>query len=203
MPTTQQAIREARRTDTRARLLHAAWALAREHGVAAVSLRELATEVGMRQPSLYTYFESKNGLYDLMYEAAGQELLTRATALSPTADPVADLRAIVGVLVEFSTEDVARHDLVFHRPIPGYEPSAEAAAPAQRFRELLVRRVESAGITDPGDIDVVTAAIAGLVEAQIASEPTGDRWTRHVDRVLDALRTGLAPRKPKKRAATR
>jgi len=39
-----------------------AWTLAREHGIAGVSLHALAREVGMRQPSLYEYFESKHAL---------------------------------------------------------------------------------------------------------------------------------------------
>ena len=41
-------------------IVEAAWSLAREHGIQLVSLRDLAKEVGMQQPSLYVYFDSKN-----------------------------------------------------------------------------------------------------------------------------------------------
>jgi len=39
-----------------AAIVEAAWSLARERGIQLVSLRDLAKEVGMRQPSLYAYF---------------------------------------------------------------------------------------------------------------------------------------------------
>ena len=42
-----------------ASIVDAAWKLAREHGIAGVSLHALAREVGMRQPSLYEYFDSR------------------------------------------------------------------------------------------------------------------------------------------------
>ncbi len=192
MTVAQPDIREVRRTDTVARLLDAAWAIARDRGVGALSLRELARAVGIRQPSLYTYFESKNGLYNLMFLVGNQELLARATAIEPSGDPVADLRATACVLAEFATEDVGRYELMFRRPIPGFEPSAEACEPAKRFLELLVRRVEAVGITAPDDVDIVVAGIAGLIDAQIAGAPTGDRWIGRLDRLLDTLRAGLA-----------
>ncbi|HTT91316.1 MAG TPA: helix-turn-helix domain-containing protein, partial [Acidimicrobiales bacterium] len=43
-------------------ILACAWKLAREQGIAGVSLHALAREVGMRQPSLYEYYDSKNAL---------------------------------------------------------------------------------------------------------------------------------------------
>ena len=62
--------RAVRRDVTRERILEAAWELARDQGLAAVSLREVAARVGMRAPSLYTYFPSKNAIYDAMYASS-------------------------------------------------------------------------------------------------------------------------------------
>src|SRR2546428_7570329 len=50
-----------------ASIVESAWQLAREHGIGGVSLHALAREVGMRQPSLYEYFDSKHALYDAMF----------------------------------------------------------------------------------------------------------------------------------------
>ncbi len=72
-PTTDR--RAARHEATKARILDAAWALAREHGLAGISLRDLAAAVDLRQPSLYSYFESKNALYDAMFAQGYQQLL--------------------------------------------------------------------------------------------------------------------------------
>ena len=66
--------RAARRESTRERILRAAWDLARRDGLAAITLREVARQVGMRAPSLYTYFGSKNAMYDAMYAQAARDL---------------------------------------------------------------------------------------------------------------------------------
>src|SRR5450756_550827 len=45
----------------------------------------------------------------------------------------------------------------------------------------------TAGVTDPDDVDCLVAMIAGLIEAQLSNEPGGDRWLRHLDRMIDRL----------------
>src|SRR3954452_19755563 len=66
-PTPGQARRDRRREATKAEILEAAWDLVREHGLAALALRDLAARVGMRAPSLYQYFDSKHAIYDAMF----------------------------------------------------------------------------------------------------------------------------------------
>ena len=85
--------RAARREATKAEIVDAAWDLVREHGLAALALRDLAARVGMRAPSLYQYFASKHAIYDAMFAAANRELLDRVTtATRPASDPVDRLR---------------------------------------------------------------------------------------------------------------
>ena len=48
--------KSAKRVVSRARILDAAAALFREHGYAAVSLRAIAAEAGMRSGSIYYHF---------------------------------------------------------------------------------------------------------------------------------------------------
>ena len=47
---------------------------------AAFSLHALAREVGIRQPSLYEYFDSKHALYDAMFADGNRQLLERLDA---------------------------------------------------------------------------------------------------------------------------
>jgi len=42
-------------------------------------------------------------------------------------------------------------------------------------------------VTGPGDIDCVVAMTAGLTEAQLSNDPGGNRWLRHLDRLVDLL----------------
>src|ERR1700749_2403365 len=60
--------RERHRLQPREELLDAAGAVMAEHGVAALNLTEGARRVGLRQPSLYQYFGSRNAVYDALFE---------------------------------------------------------------------------------------------------------------------------------------
>ena len=80
--------RTERREATKAEILDAAWALARTHGLAALSLRDVARAVGMQAPSLYSYFDSKHAIYDAMFAEGITEFVRRAETIEPTGDPL-------------------------------------------------------------------------------------------------------------------
>src|SRR6266508_6689652 len=114
-----------------ASIVASAWKLAREHGIAGVSLHALAREVGMRQPSLYEYFDSKHALYDAMFADGNQQLLERLDQLTYPRDPRAALKKYVGVFVAFALEDPARYELLFQRHVRGFVPSPKSYALAE------------------------------------------------------------------------
>jgi hypothetical protein len=87
--------------------------------------------------------------------------------------------------VQFSGDDVVRHQLLFQRTIPGFEPSAESYALALGFYEISRTLMTAAGVHDQGDVDVFTALVAELSHQQIANDPGGKRWVRHAGRVVD------------------
>src|SRR4051795_846805 len=120
----------AQRRETKiASIVEAAWALARRDGIQLLSLHALAKEVGMRQPSLYAYFDSKNALYDAMFADGNRELLARIDSLElPAADSRVALKVLLRAFSDFALEDPARHSLLFRRVIPGFEPSPESYA---------------------------------------------------------------------------
>jgi AcrR family transcriptional regulator len=176
-----------RRAAKRATIVQAAWSLARDHGIAGISLRELARSVGMRQPSLYEYFASKDALYDAMFAEGNRQLLARIDSLELPEDPRAALKALVREWLAFAMEDVARCELLFQRHLPGFSPSAESYALAEAALDRLVALAAGSGVSDQGDIDCIVALAAGLMDAQVANDPTGDRWVRHTDRLIDLL----------------
>jgi AcrR family transcriptional regulator len=174
-----------RREERTEAIVAAAWEISRVHGIAGLTLHALARAVGVRQPSLYVYFDSKHALYDAMFADGNRQLLERLTALHLPDDPVAAVKAFMRAFVEFAVEDRERDALLFHRPIPGFEPSPESYARAEAVLARATFVLGAAGLDSPDDVDCFTAMIAGLIDAQIANEPDGDRWTRHLDRLID------------------
>src|SRR4051794_39597364 len=102
--------RAERHAATRAESLEAAWEQGRVNGLAALSLRDLARTVGMQPPSLYSYFGSKNAIYDAMYAQCAQQFVDEQKASMPTPDdPLDALQAVVHFFVEFCAADFARY----------------------------------------------------------------------------------------------
>ena len=176
----------AQRRETRvAEIVAAAWRLAREHGIGGVSLHALAREVGIRQPSLYAYFESKHALYDAMFADGNRQLVERLDALALPSDARAAVHMFMRTFVDFALEDSARSMLLLQRPIPGFEPTPEAYAYAEDVLGRAVALLQAAGVDDQGDVDCAIAMVAGLIDAQLSNDPGGVRWTRHLDRLID------------------
>src|SRR6266436_5224239 len=122
----------AKRRETKvAAIVASAWALARAHGIGGLSLHALAREVGMRQPSLYAYFDSKHALYDAMFADGNRQLLEQLDALELPSDPRAAVKTYMHAFVDFALDDIPRAALLFQRPIPGFEPSADSYAYAE------------------------------------------------------------------------
>ena len=177
--------RAVRRDATRARLIDKAWELARRDGLGALSFRELAREVGMQAPSLYTYFESKNGLYDALYRDAVTKLSAAMTARPEGATPKETLRNSMQTFLRFCSADPPRYQIIAERPVPGFEPRPESFAIATGTFMRGRADLAAVGVTDDRTIDLWRAITTGLLTQQIANEPGGDRWMRLADEALD------------------
>lgn len=171
-----------RRQETRATILNEAWAICRESGLPALSLRELASRVGMQAPSLYSYFGSKDEIYDAMY-AQGQQALLEV--LESTPDDLAGrwfVRSTAHSFFDFCASDPTRYQLLFQRVIPGFEPSPESYAIAVELLDWLLGRLD---LADARLTDLWTAILTGLTDQQISNDPGGDRWKRLLDEAVD------------------
>jgi AcrR family transcriptional regulator len=197
--------RQQRRGAKLAVILDAAWTLGRRDGLAAISLRDLADAVGLRQPSLYVYFDSKLDLYDAMFADGWRQFLDRVRHDYPD-NPHEALAQFVGECVQFSSDDVVRHQLLLQRTIPGFEPSPESFAVALEFYEFGSALIRRAGVHDPADIDLFTAIVTGLAHQQVANDPGGTRWVRLAARTVEMIladvqrraKTGDPPRTRRK-----
>lgn len=188
---------EARRADVREQVLDAAWELAREEGLVGMSLRKLAAAVGMRAPSLYEYFDSKDAIYDGMFVRGYEEFeAAMAQVAAPTTDPADDdapgdggprelLAAGARAFVSFCNDDTVRFQLLFQHAIPGWHPSEAAWEVALRVYGRMTAQFAAVGLTDPAAVDTWTAITTGLASQQVANDPGGDRWLRLVDDVAE------------------
>lgn len=170
--------RAIRRDATRTRILEAAWQLARRDGLAALSLHAIAEHVGMRAPSLYTYFRSKNALYDAMYADGAHELATTLAGRPVGTDPRQTLRRRVRLFIEFCTTDPIRYQLLFERSIPGFEPTPDSFAITVKALAGTRADLAEAGVHGERALDLFRAIITGLTALQIANDPGGNRWIR-------------------------
>jgi AcrR family transcriptional regulator len=187
--------RRQRREAKVAGILAEAWKLARRDGLAAISLRELADAVGLRQPSLYVYFESKLDLYDAMFADGYRQLLTFISGRRYGGEPRRALSRFVADCVQFSSADVIRHQMLFQRTIPGFEPSPASFELALEFYAVGRRLAEAAGVRTQADLDVLSALVNGLAHQQIANDPGGRRWVRLADQAVDMFLTDVQRRR--------
>ncbi len=171
-----------------------AWHIAHERGLAQITLRELAQRIGMRAPSLYTHFESKNAIYDAMYAQGAQQFVDEQTRLPVPDEPLAALQAVVHFFVEFCAGDFARYQLLFQRTIPGFEPSAESFKISEdnlaEVGELLAR----CGVSEPETLDLFTALGSGLADQQLSNDPGGNRWIRLIDDAVEMFHEHITTR---------
>jgi AcrR family transcriptional regulator len=181
--------RTRRRELTRREILDAAWELARDQGLAGLTMRDLGARVGMRAQSLYSYFPSKHAIYDAMFAQGNREMLDRVGAVDAEdgarRDPETRLRRLAEIYLQFSAEDPVRHQLLNQRPIPGFQPSADSYQLAVEALAVTRAVLHDCGVTSPRALDVWTALTGGLAAQQNANEPGGTRWLRLADEATD------------------
>ncbi len=178
----------------------------REEGVAAMSMHGVARRVGIKAPSLYTYFESKHALYDELFRIGMREYRARLDQVEQDAGPGLDaLDAFVHESLRFADEHPELFQLLFERPVPGFEPSTEAmeeAAGLLSDTDSRVRRMMASGVIRTElDVeqarDVIVVLVQGLMSLKRANEPgvrAGEgRTGRVLPHIVGLLKTAWNP----------
>ncbi|WP_446216277.1 TetR/AcrR family transcriptional regulator [Micromonospora sp. IBHARD004] len=151
-----------------------------EVGVAGLSLSEVARRLGIRPPSLYKYFPSRLALFDRLFQLGHQQHLNEFRAAAGQAEP--GLPALISALQAGGRWAMANQplaQLLFWRPVPRFEPSAEAFAPSvamvEDIRRMLGTAVER-GQVGPGaasdeGVAVLSVLFTGMLSQQLANAP--------------------------------
>lgn len=198
--------RQRRRQETIEEILTVALELMGEQGVAALSLSEVARRIGLRQPSLYQYFPSKIALYDAVFERAASRALATLREATGAAEP--GLPALVAAVEAIGRSGLAEQvgtQLVFWRPVPGFEPSPAAFQPSVKFvaeiRRVLASAVDRgqlhADAASEEGVALLSILIAGMLSQQLANQPQASyeegRYTRLTPRLLTMFIDTYAP----------
>ncbi len=177
--------RAERRDATRQEILGAAWDIAHQRGIGAITLREVAARVGMRPPSLYSHLESKNALYDAMFAQGWSDWIAALDAADSPTEPRRALLAGAETFFGFAAADVARYQLMNQRTVPDYSPSDAAYAASLEAYDRMRARMRAVGVAEQEDLDLFTAMLNGFVGQHLANDPAGDRWRRQLPRLVD------------------
>src|SRR5215218_3918910 len=168
-----------------------------EDGVAALSLAEVARRMGMRPPSLYQYFPSKLAVYDALFErGARQTLAVMESYQSRIAEnPLEGLAAAQAPWNDWVMANPVLAQLLYWRPVPGFEPSPKAYHPALQAA-VDAGQLAPAAASEEGDA-LYTILMAGVISQQLANEPAAPaatgRFTRLTPTVLDMFVRYYAP----------
>jgi AcrR family transcriptional regulator len=187
--------------DFRERLCEAAERLFAERGPGAVTMRQLASELGVSPMTPYRYFEDKDDILAAV-RANGFNRFADAleTARESATGAQASGTAVGEAYVTFALEHPHSYKLMFDLNQPHVEKYPELVAAGQRAHETMTGYVNDAlaeGLIsgDPEQIGLMFwAAIHGVVVLSLAGMlPPGS--TRDLYRTLDAtLARGLRPK---------
>ena len=179
--------RSRRHLESKAEIVEAAWQLARAEGIGGFSMRQVAASVGMKAPSLYQYFATKNDLYDAMFYSGYEQLRDRLESHHGKSQVSRDeIKEEGRKFFDFCTEDPVRYALMCERPIPGFEPSSESAVLAEEVLRTQVYSMMSAlGVKDEETVRLFLAMSNGIVAQQNALNPGGQDWRTVMDKAID------------------
>ena len=106
---------------TAERILDAAEALFAERGFAGTTLRDVATAVGVRIPSLYNHFSGKEPLYAAVLERGIRPVFETLMQSVASGDEPADQQRLIEDVMELLTARPALARLVQHETLAGGE----------------------------------------------------------------------------------
>lgn len=160
--------------ELRRELLDAAGRLLAQEGPQALSTRRLAEEVGTSTKAVYNLFGDKAGLLRAMFMEGFARLAGEFARVPADGDPEADLMALGHAYRASALDNPHLYELMFGRPIAGFQPDEAALAEIQGTFDTLVRAVARCvdegrfAPSDPHDIAVhLNALVHGLAGLEL------------------------------------
>jgi len=191
---------KTRTPELRAHVLETAVALIASDGVDRFTTRRGAAGASTSTPAVYELFGDRGGLLREVFFEGFRVLGRELRGVGPSDRPRADLVEMIAAFRHFYREHAEMARVMFARPFPDFDPSADEAAAGRAVREHVVSWVQRA--IDAGDIagdatdiaHVLLALARGMASIEVAGwlgtsgVSVERRWALAVDAVLDGLR---------------
>jgi AcrR family transcriptional regulator len=206
MPSQAGARRLRRRELTLEEALDHAVDIMTERGAGGLTVSEVARRMGVRGPSLYKYFPSLHAMYDALF-ARGMREQERSVRVAVDGHPpgVDRVRAMARAVVVWCVANPALAQLMFWRPVPGFEPSPEVFAmstaqmdgAAAELAAAVARGVLAPEADSPDALRLLTVVLGGVISQQLANEPgvafENGSFSRLTDEAIDMFLTRYRP----------
>lgn len=131
-----------RTPELRERLLEAAVATLNEGGVSQLTTRRVAEQAGTSVPAVYELFDDKAGLVRAIFFEGFRLLGGELAGVPVTADPVADVEALVPVFRRFCLERSRLAQVMFSRPFADFDPGPDELAAGESVRDIFLSRIQ-------------------------------------------------------------
>ncbi len=144
-----------------------------EKGAPALSLREVAREMGLVSSALYRYFPTRDDLLTALIVDAYNDLgafAERAAARVPKDEPRRRLHAAASAIRKWAKSYPNEYALLYGSPVPGYEAPPFTVEPAARVALVLGSIVVDAWQRTNLRIDDDESAMKGVLETRALDE---------------------------------
>jgi AcrR family transcriptional regulator len=160
--------------NTRRRLIERAGAILDEEGLAGLSTRRLAVDLGTTTRAVYSLFGDKAGLLRALYRAGFETLRAQTEAVPVTDDPARDIVALAEAYRASARQNRNLYALMFDM-VPGWRPGREEQAAARTTLRPLAgavgRAIERRLL--PDDVRGLTTELFALVHGLASLELAG------------------------------
>jgi AcrR family transcriptional regulator len=183
---------------TRERTLAAAARLLGSEGTTGLSVRRIASEAGVSTIAIYHYFGGKDGILEALYQDGFQALEDALDAVPRTGDPIVDAEELALAYCEVARSRPTYYEIMFSRPVPGFEPTDESVARAMKTWNAFYTNFERAEAQGRLTMSASDAALLvwssghGLLMLQLAgnalaSDATEERFRGALHGLLGAI----------------
>lgn len=120
------------------RILDAALGIIVQEGFPALTMRKLASRIGMTAPNIYNYYKSKDELY-ITLVIKGFEILKRElmSAYDSCDEPIKRAAALARAYIAFGLKHSSYYDIMFTYPTPKYHDYV--GTPLEKLSEIEYR----------------------------------------------------------------